>query len=127
MMAWLYRPPPATNLRLAHPDDSGGTVGQPIKILGTTLLGEVAIFDTDRSFGGMDGETYETLAEARAASTYPAELAERLMLSDGSIRLVYVYSNALSVSRAGGWADSSAEAVANEIANFFVVYTENKS
>ena len=102
-------------------------MGQRIELLGTDIVGEVAIFDTDRSLSGMEGETYATLDETRARSTYPAGLAERLMLADGSIRLVYVYSNALSVSRAGGWTDSAIARVASEITNFFIVYAENKS
>lgn len=77
-------------------------MGQRIEVLGTSVIGEVAIFDTDRSLGGMEGETYATIEDASSGSTYPAGLAERLMRQDESIRLVYVYSNALSVSRAGG-------------------------
>jgi len=75
----------------------------------------------------MDGETYTTLQEARSRATYPSELAERLMLADGSIRLVYIYSNALSVSRAGGWPDSAVAQVEGEITNFFIVYADNKA
>ena len=102
-------------------------MGQRIEVLGTSVIGEVAIFDTDRSLGGMEGETYATLEEARSSSTYPAALAERLLREDGSIRLVYVYSNALSVSRARGWTDAAIDQVASEITNFFIVYADNKT
>lgn len=102
-------------------------MGQRIEVLDTDVIGEVAIFDTDRSFGGMAGETYTTIDGARAVNTYPAGLAEKLMLSDGSIRSVFVYSNAVSVSRAGGWTDDSLARSSDEISNFFVVYEDNRS
>lgn len=102
-------------------------MGQRIEVLDADVLGEVAIFDTDRSLSGMDGETYTTIDEARAANTYPAGLAERLMLADGSIRSVYTYSNAISVSRSGGWTDETVARSSDLITNFFVVYEENRT
>ena len=82
-------------------------MGQRIEVLDVDIVEDVAMFDTDRSFGGMEGEAFSTLDEARSATTYPADLAERLMLADGSIRGVFVYSNVVSVNRSGGWDDGA--------------------
>lgn len=90
------------------------------------VVDEVAMFDTDRSLTGMQGEAYSTLDEARSANTYPSQLAERIMLDDGSVLGVYVYSNVVSVNRSGGWNDQSTAKTSDVIKNFFIVYDENR-
>lgn len=106
--------------------DEEEDVGQPIEVQSTTVVGDVALFATDRTFGGQEGESYTTLDEARASDTYPSLLAERLFLADGAIRRVYVYSNALSVQRADGWTEDDLEDARQVIRNFFVIYDENR-
>lgn len=102
-------------------------MGQTIEITNTVLLDEVALIDTDRSLTGQDGEAYASAAEAGAGSTLPAGLATRLFATDDRIEHVYVFSNTLSVRRAGGWDDGAVETAAAVIRAFFVYYGEDEN
>ncbi|MDH3306501.1 MAG: hypothetical protein OEO77_03125 [Acidimicrobiia bacterium] len=99
-------------------------MGQSIKVAEAVIAGDVAMFDTDRSLSGQDGENFASARDAAGAATFPAELATRLFAADASVDNVYVFSNAISVRRRGGWADGAADAVARLISNFFIVYPE---
>lgn len=101
-------------------------MGQTINVSEPKVIGKVALFDTDRSLGGQDGEAYSTLASAEAGTTFPAGLAGRLFGLDRVLSNVYVYSNVVSVERPAGWDDSSLAVVSGAIRDFFVVYDENK-
>lgn len=102
-------------------------MGQAIEILKSTVLGDVAIFDTDRSLTGMDGHGFRSKEEAAGDSAWAGLLAGRIFAADPSVGNVYVYSNTISVQRKGGWSDADRRAIASVIAAFFIVYEENKA
>ena len=102
-------------------------MGQAIEVMKSTVLGDVAVFDTDRSLTGMDGYNYGSAAEAAGDSTWAAQLAERVFSADPSTSNVYVYSNTISVQRSGGWSEAERQDVASLISHFFIVYEENKA
>lgn len=97
-------------------------MGQTIGILRTVRLGDVALYDTDRTLGGQEGETFASRAEAAAANTYPARLAVRLFDADDRLERVFVASNTVSLQRRGGWDDQVAEAAAAVMTGFFRFY-----
>lgn len=101
-------------------------MGQVIEVE-PVALGNVAIFDTDRSLTGQVGETYRSAAEARTRTTLPAKLAERIFEHDSTVSSVYVYSNTISVSRPSEWSQDDIDELASVIRNFLVYYEENRS
>lgn len=101
-------------------------MGQTINVSPATVVGQVALFDTDRSLSGQDGETYHTAADAEAGTTFPAALAQELFETDRVISSVYVYSNVVSVERPAGWDDAAKTGMSEAIRDFFVIYDENK-
>ena len=90
------------------------------------VLGNVAIFDTDRSLSGQDGETFSDAASAGDATTFPGQVASALFGHDETISTVYVYSNTISVTRSGDWSDAQAGDAAEVIRNFLTYYEENR-
>ena len=101
-------------------------MGQTINVSEPTVIAKVALFDTDRSLSGQDGETYRSLAEAEVGSTFPASLAERLFEADRMLSNIYVYSNVVSVERPAGWEKDSLAVVSAAVRDFFVIYDDNK-
>jgi hypothetical protein len=97
-------------------------VGQKIEISNSVTLGDVAVFDTDRSLSGQDGERYRSVDEAANGSTYPAGLAGRLFADVDGVKSVYVTSNLVTIERAGGWDDDSLERASSVISGFFAYY-----
>ncbi len=97
-------------------------MGQKIEISSAETIGDVAIFDTDRSLSGQDGERYRSAADATASSTLPARLAVRLFDADEALRSVYVTSNVVSVERAGGWDEGALEETGTLLSEFFAFY-----
>lgn len=89
-------------------------------------LGNVVIFDTDRSLSGQDGETFTDAESAASAGTFPGLVAEALFAHDASLVSVYVYSNAISVRRSGDWTDAQTDEAGEVIRNFLVHYEENR-
>ena len=100
-------------------------MGQLIEVE-TIMLGNVVIFDTDRTLSGQDGESFTDGATAVASGTYPGQLAGALFAHDDTIASVYVYSNAISVSRSKDWTDSQATEASVVVRNFLVHYEENR-
>lgn len=96
-------------------------MGQIISVSGT-VVGDSAIYDADRSISGQDGESYESLEAAEAASSFPAQLAARVFAADGAITRVFAGSNGIVVQRSGGWSGSDLEQVRSVIEQFFVFY-----
>ena len=90
------------------------------------LLGNVAIFDTDRSLSGQDGETFTDADDAGESETYPGLVAQGILNHDVGIKSVYVFSNTISVSHSSEWTDDRAAAVAEIIRNSLVHYEENR-
>ncbi len=101
-------------------------MGQTINVSEPTVIGKVALFDTDRSLGGQDGEAFSSASDAAAAVTFPAGLAERLFTDDPKLSNVYVYSNVVSVERPAGWDGDALATTSGAIRDFFVVYDGNK-
>lgn len=102
-------------------------MGQAIKVTSAVVVADVVMFDTDRSLSGQDGETYASADAARAGSTFPAELAERLFETDPAIAHVFVYSNVISVKRTKAWDDAAVADSRQVVENFFIVYEENRT
>jgi hypothetical protein len=100
-------------------------MGQLIRVA-TVPMGDLAVFDTDRSITGQDGHEYGSLEEARAGQTFPSELAVRLFEADEEVRHVYVLSNQVVVRRFGRWKEEALEGAAEVIRTFFVFYEQNK-
>ncbi len=98
-------------------------MGQTITVTASTV-GDVAVFDTNRSLTGQDGGEFASAEEAEAADGYDAELAVQLFASDASIGHVYVLSNALTVQRADGWDEATLGAASGVIRDFFVFYRD---
>ncbi len=101
-------------------------MGQPIQVVDRIVLGDVALFDMDRSLTGQDGETYTTKADADRMETFGAAIAGRLLESDDGLGSVFVLSNTLSVRRPDGWTDEALANAGETIRTFFIVYEENK-
>lgn len=100
-------------------------MGQPIEVAAPTVLDTVAVFDTDRTLGGQDGEAFTPGFEG--GETFPAELALRVFESDPSVDHIFVLSNTVSIRRSQGWDDASLADMTRLIADFFVFYDENKA
>lgn len=99
-------------------------MGQKIEITSSVTIGDVAVFDTDRSLGGQDGERYRSVDEAAAGTTYPAALAKKLLSADDAVKSVYVNSNVVSVEKAGGWDAGALDRAGALIGDFFLFYDE---
>ena len=98
-------------------------MGQTITVE-SSVVGEVAVFDTNRSLTGQDGGEFASADAAAEASGFDAELAGRLFAADTRVRHVYVLSNALTVQRQGGWDDAALAAAGGVIRDFFIFYAE---
>lgn len=100
-------------------------MGQQIEVH-YSLLGDVALFDTDRSLSGQDGESYTNSETAAGSGTFPGQVAAALLAEVSSIESVYVFSNTISVKRTGGWTTGGAEAAAAILRNALVYYESNR-
>lgn len=98
-------------------------MGQTITVE-TRVVGDVAIFDTNRSLTGQDGAGYGSADEAATGEDFPAELARRLFAKDESVSHVWVQSNAATVRRNGGWPAGALAAASGVISDFFVFYRD---
>ena len=98
-------------------------MGQTITVE-SNVIGEVAVFDTNRSLTGQDGGEFASAEEAAAGDGFDAELALRLFAADAAVQHVYVLSNALTVQRTNGWDDAAVTAASGIIRDFFVFYPE---
>ncbi len=100
-------------------------MGQPIEVAEPTVLDAVAVFDTDRSLSGQDGESF--VPRQGAGDTFPAELASRIFSADPAADHVFVFSNTVSIRRRDGWDDASLASMHRLITDFFVFYDENRT
>jgi hypothetical protein len=98
-------------------------MGQAIEVE-ARRVGDVVLFDTDRSITGQDGTTYESRSAAEEGERFPDRLAARLFLSDTRIDHIFVASNQVVVRRDGGWDDAAVDAASDVIADFFLFYRE---
>ena len=96
-------------------------MGQPIQVA-ARAIGDVGLFDTDRSLTGQDGVGFGSLEEARAGLGLGASLAVRLFESDGDLDHVFVASNVVAARRSGTWSDEQLDHLTAIIGDFFVFY-----
>lgn len=96
-------------------------MGMAISVRPARIVGDVAVFDTDRSVTGQDGAGFDASA-AQAATTAGALLAQRLFAADPEIQHVFVASSQIVVRRHGGWDDAAMQRSSAVIAGFFVHY-----
>lgn len=96
-------------------------MGQIIEVT-SSVVGETAVFDTDRSLTGQDGETFDrSLGDV---STFAGRLARRLFDEDPAIDHVYVQFNVVSVHRKGGWDEGSVRRAGDQIRSLVVFHTQ---
>lgn len=100
-------------------------MGQTIDVK-SVVLGEVALFDTDRTMTGQDGRGFGSIGAAREDPSIAARLAAVLFESEASIDHVFVLSNQITVRRTSDWNDEVAAHVSETIRDFFVFYDENR-
>lgn len=96
-------------------------MGQTIEINHSRRMGDVVVMDTDRTLAGQDGEAY-TPGYTATSDTFPARLAERLFEADVDIDRVHVMSNAVTISRSGGWTDEAQRRAEQIVVRFFRFY-----
>ena len=95
-------------------------MGQPIE-LETILLGDVAIFDTNRTITGQDGASFARGAEGE---DFPSMLAAKIFGADDAAEHVFVASNEVVVKRDRAWDGAASATVGGVIERFFVFYGE---
>ncbi len=93
-------------------------MGQRIDVT-STRIGNVAIFDLDRSLTGQDGVVFPA---APKGDSFPETLARRLWEADESLRSVYVLSNTVSIQRESDWEEEDVEVASGVISNLFIHY-----
>jgi ferredoxin-NADP reductase len=93
-------------------------MGQRISVTAIPV-GDVAIFDLDRSLTGQDGMLFETRPEG---DSWPEVLARRLFDSDDQIERVYILSNEVTVTRSSEWEQTDLDRAAEVIANLFIFW-----
>jgi hypothetical protein len=97
-------------------------MGKPIAVETKGVVGDIAVFDTDRSVTGQDGAAFATAAAAADAGTIPGRLAARLFETVPGLSHVFVASSQVVLRRSGGWDDTTVAAAGDVIAGFFVFY-----
>ena len=100
-------------------------MGQTIEV-NSTVVGDAALFDTDRSITGQDGCGFGSVDVAQSAPTTAGLLAVRLFESDADIDHVFTLSNQVTIRRKGGWTEEVTRSAAGVIRDFFVFYEENR-
>lgn len=100
-------------------------MGQTIQVE-SIAVEDIALFDTDRTMTGQDGQGISPVSASEAATTIPGNLARRLFATDPSIDHVFVLSNQVTIRRPGGWSDESLQSAGAAIRDFFVYYEENR-
>lgn len=83
------------------------------------IIGEVAVFDLDRS---LTGQQIEAFTEPSTDDSPAGLLTRRLWELDDSIASVQILSNTVTVSRRGGWDGKTLSTVEDVLANLFVHY-----
>lgn len=97
-------------------------MGQHIEIESVRIVDESAIFATNRSFTGADGEGFASQDDAAAVDTFGGKLSVDLFESDSDIARVHVASNVVVITRNGGWSVESTATSSGVITEFFLYY-----
>ena len=95
-------------------------MGQPIEVT-STGVDDIAMFDTDRTITGQDGDSFNS-SQAEAATSIPGDLATRLFDRVAGIDHVFVASNQVVVRRPHGWDDHVIGTATKTITDFFLFY-----
>lgn len=95
-------------------------MGQRIDVR-AIVLGEIAVFDTDRSITGQDGQGFTRDSEV-VGSDFAARLAGRLFDADDAIVHVFAASSQVVARRPDGWGDAETARAAEVIRDLFVFY-----
>ncbi|NND02855.1 MAG: hypothetical protein HKN91_08710 [Acidimicrobiia bacterium] len=98
-------------------------MGQKIEVA-STVVEDIAMFDTDRGITGQDGVSFSSGQEI-AADDFPALLADRLFQDVPGIDHVFVASNQVVVRRPHGWDEDVVATAAGVISNFFLFYPDD--
>lgn len=93
-------------------------MGQLIDVSATSI-GNVAVFDLDRSLTGQDARIF---TDAPQGDTPPRKLARRLWRHHPDISSVHVLSNTVTVARPDVWSGQALADATDVIANLFVHY-----
>lgn len=96
-------------------------MGQQIEVA-TSVVGDAAIFDTDRSITGQDGVSFNSADAAAGDDSFPSVMAQRLFSTDGAVTTVFVASNTVTIGRNGGWDEGSLARATEVISDFFLFY-----
>jgi hypothetical protein len=99
--------------------DTTEIMGQRIEVQ-AIVLGEIAVFDTDRSITGQDGHGFTRDSEANG--DFAARLAARLFEADEAIGHVFIASSQVVARRDPEWDDAAVERAVAEIRDLFVFY-----
>lgn len=95
-------------------------MGQVIEVSAVTL-GNVALFETDRSITGQDGHQFSEVSER---SDPPAILANRLLSAIATANSVHVLSNTVTVRLTTDWTEDLLADATDIIAGLFVHYED---
>ncbi len=95
-------------------------MGQLIDVTATNL-GNVAVFDLDRSLTGQDGKSFGQIP--LVVDDAASQLAARLFESDDRLETVYVLSNTVTIARSGGWQAETIDSASDVIVHLFVFYS----
>lgn len=93
-------------------------MGQKIDV-SATPVGNVAIFDLDRSLTGQDGVTFDQPPDGPSPTQL---LARRLWEADETVDNVYILSNSVSVRRESDWEAEDVATASDIIANLFIYW-----
>lgn len=97
-------------------------MGQLINVA-SSVIDDVAVFDTDRSIAGQDGAAYDR-STPTDDGTFPGELASRLLAADDALDHVWIASNQVVARRSGGWNDAAVAATEKVVSELFRFYDE---
>jgi hypothetical protein len=95
-------------------------MGQRIEVQ-AIVLGDTAVFDTDRSITGQDGRGF-VRGSAADDGDLAAGLAGRLFEADEAIVHVFAASSQVVARRTGGWDEAAAGAACDVIRDLFLFY-----
>ena len=93
-------------------------MGQNVEIRDITMVGNVLLVDTDRSFTGQDGAA---ISPEEARDGVPGVLASRLFDLGLGIDYVYVLQNQVTIRRPTGWDEATKDQVA-DVTRYFLRY-----
>lgn len=98
-------------------------MGQVISVAKETVVGDVVVFDTDRSITGQDGTGFAS-PESATGDDFAARLAARLFAEVKGVDHVFIASSQVVARNSAGWKPAAVKKAAEVVSNFFVFYNE---